>query len=77
MSVKEGLGFGGRGGWGVIVMGIKPSLLPKFSQSLTAKDNEKQYKVADLGKKRGGGGRYAQEIKLISMGIKWNADKNK
>lgn len=32
----------------------------------------------DWKKKSGGGGdRYAQEIKLISMGIKWNADENK
>lgn len=32
------------------------------------------------GRKEGGErgrGRYAGEIKLISMGIKWNADKNK
>lgn len=59
-------------------MGIKPPLLCKFSQNLTEKDNEKQHKVTDWGKKKkGGGGRYAQEIKLISMGIKWNVDKDK
>lgn len=41
------------------------------------KDNEKQHKAIDWKKKWGGGDRYAQEIKLISMGIKWNADENK
>lgn len=44
------------GWWGVIVNVIKPTLLCKFSQNLTAKDYEKQHKVADWGKKQGGGG---------------------
>jgi len=44
------------GSWGVIVTGIKPPLLRKFLQSLTAKDNEKQHGVANWGKKKKKGG---------------------
>lgn len=59
--LKKGCAFWEGGIDGKILQGIKPPQLCKFSQNLTAKDNENQQKVVDWEKKKG-----------VGMHRKWN-----